>query len=119
MPLSVGIDLRDSAVEIDDVEVRGAGIGIQIRGDASPTVRASAIRDCTTEGILVIGPSQPWLSHNLFQGNKGPAVAAREGARPALLGNMFDRAALEIPGDPAEIKRQNFLPETAGRGGRR
>src|SRR6476660_9492849 len=28
MPLNVGIDIRNSAVEIDDVEVKGAGIGI-------------------------------------------------------------------------------------------
>jgi hypothetical protein len=116
MPLNVGIDIRNSAVEIDDVEVKGAGIGIEIRGNASPVVRASAIRDSAAEGVLVIGSSQPWLSHNLFQGNKGPAVAAREGARPALLGNTLDRPLLDIPGDPVEIKRQNFIPETAGRG---
>ena len=35
-PLSTGILLRDSEVEIDDVEVKGAGVGIEIRGSASP-----------------------------------------------------------------------------------
>jgi hypothetical protein len=115
MPLNVGIDLRDSAVEIDDVEVKGAGIGIEIRGSASPLLRANAIRESAGEGVLILGPSQPWLSHNVFQANKGPAIAAREGARPSLLGNTIDRATLDVPGDPAEIKRQNFFPE-AGRG---
>jgi hypothetical protein len=106
-------------VEIDDMEVKGAGIGIEIRGNASPTLRANAIRESAAEGVLVVGPSQPWLSHNLFQANKGPAVAAREGARPSLLGNTIDRAnALDVPGDAAEIKRQNFIPETTGRGRR-
>jgi serine/threonine protein phosphatase PrpC len=123
MPLKVGIELNDSNVEIDDVEVRGAGIGIEIRGSASPVIRASAIRDCVTEGILILGPAQPWLSHNLFQAMKGPAVAAREGAHPGLLGNVFDRSAtLEVPGDPAEVKRQNIFPDaapaSAGRGRR-
>ena len=61
-------------------------------------MRASAIRDCLAEGILILGPSTPWLSHNLIQGNKGAGVAARDGARPALLGNVVEQNALELPG---------------------
>jgi hypothetical protein len=119
MPLNIGIDLRDSSVEIDDVEVKGAGIGIAIHGSASPVLRANAIRECLAEGLLILGPSQPWLSHNLFQANKGAAVAAREGARPSLLGNVIDHNTLDVPGDPAEIKRQNnILDVPAGRGRR-
>ena len=114
-PLNIGIDLRDSQVEIDDVEVKGAGIGIEIRGGASPVLRANAIRECTGEGVLIIGPSQPWLSHNLIQANKGAGVAAREGAHPSLLGNVIDHNALDIPGDKEEIRRQNVFPD-AGRG---
>lgn len=117
-PLNVGIGLRDSQVEIDDVEVKGAGIGIEIRGSASPMLRANAIRDCTTAGVLIVGPSQVWLSHNLIQANKGAGVAAREGAHPSLLGNVIDRNVLELPGDKEEIRRQNVFPE-AGRGGRK
>jgi hypothetical protein len=108
-PLSTGILLRDSVVEIDDVEVKGAGVGIEIRGSTSPVVRASAIRDCLAEGILILGPSTPWLSHNLIQGNKGSGVAARDGARPALLGNVVERNALELPGSADTLKDQNFL----------
>ena len=48
MPLSVGILLRDSAVEIDDVEVKGAGVGIEIRGSAKP--RAARQRDSRLPG---------------------------------------------------------------------
>ena len=117
MPLNIGIDLRDSAVEIDDVEVKGAGIGIQIRGTASPVVRASAIRDCTAEGVLILGPSQPWLSHNVIQGNKGVGVVAHDGAHPSLLANVIERNAIDVPGDKDEIRRQNFLLD-GGRGGR-
>ena len=117
MPLNIGIDLRDSAVEIDDVEVKGAGIGIQIRGAASPVVRASAIRDCAAEGVLILGPAQPWLSHNVIQGNKGAGVAAHDGGRPSLLANVIERNAIDVPGDKDEIRRQNFLLD-GGRGGR-
>ncbi|MEO8598051.1 MAG: protein phosphatase 2C domain-containing protein [Candidatus Solibacter sp.] len=107
-PLSAGIALRDSVVEIDDVEVKGAGVGIEIRGSASPVLRANAIRDCLAEGVLILGPSSPWLSHNLLQGNKGAGVAARDGAKPSLIGNTFDRNVLEPP--PADsVKLLNFF----------
>jgi PPM family protein phosphatase len=108
-PLSTGILLRDSAVEIDDVEVKGAGVGIEIRGAASPSVRASAIRDSLAEGILILGPSTPWLSHNLIQSNKGAGVAARDGARPSLLGNVVEHNALELPGTADTVKDLNYL----------
>ena len=116
MPLKSGIELLDSSVEIDDVEVKGAGIGVEMRGGGSPVLRSSAIRDCAGEGVLVSGPSQPWLAHNLFQAIKGPAVAARDGAKPSLLGNTIDHGKLDIPGDMEEIKRQNLLLDApAGR----
>lgn len=108
-PLTTGILLRDSAVEIDDVEVKGAGVGIEIRGTASPAVRASGIRDCLAEGILILGASTPWLSHNVIQDNKGAGVAARDGARPALLGNVVQHNALELPGGADSVKELNFL----------
>jgi serine/threonine protein phosphatase PrpC len=114
-PLNIGISLRNSTVEIDDVEVKGAGIGVEIRGSASPVLRANAIRENSAEGVLVIGPSQPWISHNLIQANKGAAVAAREGARPSLLANVIDHNALDVPGDKEEIRRLNYFPD-AGRG---
>ena len=108
MPISTGILLRDSVVEIDDVEVKGAGIGIEIRGSTSPVLRANAIRDCLAEGVLILGPGAPWLSHNLIQANKGAGVAARDGAKPSLLGNTFDRNVLEPPATDT-VKELNFF----------
>ena len=119
-PISIGISLRDAAVEIDDVEVKGAGVGIEIRGVGSPIVRASAIRDCLAEGVLMLGPNSAWLSHNLLQGNKGAGVAARDGAKPSLLGNTFDRNVLE-PAPADAVKALNFFvgaAPVAGRAGR-
>jgi serine/threonine protein phosphatase PrpC len=113
MPISTGILLRDSTVEIDDVEVKGAGIGIEIRGSASPVLRANAIRDCLAEGVLILGPGAPWLSHNLIQANKGAGVAARDGAKPSLLGNVFDRNVLEPPATDSVKELNFFLPVRA------
>jgi serine/threonine protein phosphatase PrpC len=118
MPLSAGIQLRDSQVEIDDVEIRGAGIGIEIRGTASPLLRSNSIRDCLAEGILIVGASAPWLAHNVIQGNKTAGVRARDGARPAMLENVIERNVLDVPGDPLAIRKQNFITEPP-RGGRR
>ncbi len=109
MPISIGILLRESVVEIDDVEVKGAGIGIEISGNTSPVLRANAIRDCLAEGVLILGPGAPWLSHNLFQANKGAGVARRDGARPSLLGNTFDRNVLEPAATDSEKELNFFL----------
>jgi len=121
-PLSAGISLRDSTVEIDDVEVKGPSIGIEIRGAGSPMLRANAIRDCLAEGILILGGATPWLSHNLLQGNKGAGVAARDGAKPSLIGNTFDHNVLEPPPTDAAKALNFFLgppaPKPAGRAAR-
>jgi hypothetical protein len=107
-------------VEVDDMEVAGAGVGIAIRGPGSPVLLGNFIHDCAREGVLIQGPSTPWILHNSLQRNKGPAVAAREGAQPALVGNVFDRSAIELPPDvpAATVKEKNyFLDAATGRGG--
>lgn len=108
MPISVGILLRDSVVEIDDVEVKGAGVGIEVEGSASPWLRGNAIRECLAEGVLILGPSAPWLAHNLLQANRGAGVAARDGAKPSLLANTFDRSVLD-PAPTDAVKGLNFF----------
>ncbi len=122
MPLPAGIVLVNSQVEVDDVEVMGAGVGIEVQGARSPVLRGNAIQDCTAEGILISGPSRPWLSHNSIRGNKKAGVAARDGARPALLGNVFEKNTLELPPDTdlARVREMNFfIEEKSGRGGRK
>jgi serine/threonine protein phosphatase PrpC len=110
LPISTGILLDNSSVEVDDVEVEGAGIGIEIRGAASPVLRANSIHDCTAEGVLILGDSRPWISHNDIRRNKGAGLAARDGARPALLGNIFEKNAPEVPDDlKTAVKDQNLL----------
>jgi hypothetical protein len=90
--------------------VEGAGIGIEITGAASPVLRANTIHDCSAEGVLILGGSQAWISHNDFRRNKGAGLAARDGARPALLDNVFEKNAVEVPDElKAALKEQNLL----------
>ena len=86
-------------MEVDDVEVEGAAIGIDIRGGARAVLRASDIHDCSGEGVLIVGAGSPWISHNAFRRNKGAGLAARGAARPALFGNIFEKNTLELPPD--------------------
>ncbi len=113
LPLSAGIVLNNSPVEIDDNEISGAGIGVEIRGAASPSLVGNAVRDCLAEGVLISGSSTPWLSHNSILRNKGAGIAARDGARPVLAGNVIEGNALELlPGTDLEtVRSKNFLLE--------
>jgi len=120
MPLTVGIVLVNSEVVIDDMEVAGAGVGIEIRGAASPLLRGNAVHDCAGEGILISGLSAPWLSHNAILRNGRAGVAAHDGARPALVGNVFEKNAVELPPEVNmdTVRQMNFfLDAKAGRGG--
>jgi hypothetical protein len=110
LPISVGILLDNASVEVDDVEVEGAGIGIEIKGADSPVLRANSIHDCASEGVLILGGSQAWISHNDIRRNKGAGLAARDGARPALLGNVFEKNAVEVPDElKTAVKDQNVF----------
>jgi len=111
MPLVEGILLVNSEVEVDDVEIERVGIGIEVRGAASPLLQASAIHDCSAEGILISGPSSPWIVHNSLQRNKGAGLAARDGARPSLWGNVFEKNRLELPPDVplGPVRDHNFF----------
>ncbi|MGD0870206.1 MAG: protein phosphatase 2C domain-containing protein [Bryobacteraceae bacterium] len=115
MPISTGILLQNSSVEVDDVEVDGAGVGVEIRGTASPVLRANAIHDCSNEGVLILGASEPWISHNDIRRNKGAGLAARDGARPAMVGNVFEKNAVEVPEDMRQtlLERNTFLDSGA------
>ena len=97
LPLSAGIVLINSGVEIDNVEVQGAGLGIEVRGGRGASLSASVVEDCLAEGVLITGGATPWISHNTFRRNKGVGLAARDGAKPLLRGNVFDKNGIELP----------------------
>jgi serine/threonine protein phosphatase PrpC len=110
LPISTGILLDNANVEVDDVEVEGAEIGMEIRGVAGGVLRANSIHDCGSEGVLLLGASQAWISHNDIRRNKGAGLAARDGARPVLLGNIFEKNVVEVPAEmTAAVKEQNLI----------
>jgi serine/threonine protein phosphatase PrpC len=110
LPIATGIQLDNAGVQVDDVEVDGAAIGVEIRGTASPVLRANSIHDCANEGVLILGESKPWISHNDIRRNKGAGLAARDGARPALLDNVFEKNSVEVPEElRQELKDHNLL----------
>jgi serine/threonine protein phosphatase PrpC len=112
LPVATGILLLDSTVRLEDDEVDGAKVGIEIRGVGSPALVGNAVHDCSAEGLLVSGASTPWISHNSFQRDKG-GVRARDGAQPALVGNVFEKSALQLlPGaDMKTLRERNFFIE--------
>lgn len=120
MPLAVGILLEDSDVEIGDLEIGGAGIGVEIRGNSRPVIRANSIHDSLNGGVLISGTSTPWLSHNDIVRNGRnprdlrPGVLISSPARPVLIGNTFaengTQAVVIPPGmDGAPILKFNFF----------
>ncbi len=114
LSLSAGIVLNNSPVEIDDTEISGAATGVEVRGAASPVLVGNAIHDCAGDGILIAGPSTPWLSHNSILRNRGAGIAARDGAQPSLVGNVIEDNPLELlPGTDLEaLRAKNFLLES-------
>ncbi|HWC97639.1 MAG TPA: protein phosphatase 2C domain-containing protein [Candidatus Sulfopaludibacter sp.] len=114
LPLSAGIVLTNSGVEIDNVEVHGAGLGIEVRGGSGTSLSASAVEDCLAEGVLITGAAAPWIAHNTFRRNKGAGLAARDGARPVLRDNLFEKNTVELPPDLLEAARaSNVFPPPA------
>jgi hypothetical protein len=100
---------------------------MEIRGPRAPQIVGNAIHDSSGVGVVVEGLVEPWLSHNSFQRNKGGALSARDGAKPALSGNVFEKDPIDLPGVTQDALREhNFLidvkpakPVRTGRGGRK
>jgi len=107
-PLYVGVEIDDSDVEVLDMEVSGAAIGVELHGKGNSRVVANTIEGCM-DGLVILAGATPWVSHNLIRRNKGTSVAAREGAWPVLEGNVID-GNLDLPTDllPA-VKDHNLV----------
>jgi len=50
MPIPTGILLQNSNVEVDDVEVDGAGVGVEIRGRPTRCCGPTQFHDCLNQG---------------------------------------------------------------------
>jgi hypothetical protein len=120
LPLSVGILLENSNIEIADSEIGGAVTGIEIRGNSHPALRANSIHDSVKSGIAISGASAPWLSHNEILRNGRsphelrPGILVSSPAQPVFIGNVFsDNGAqgVVLPAgiDSAPILKFNFF----------
>lgn len=116
-----GIVVTDSSIEIDDTEITGPEVGIVIRGGGKSTLKANNIHDCTGVGVLLSGPVTPWMTHNVLARNKKAGLAAADGARPALSGNVFDHNKLDLPPDTdlKAVREHNFFIPPVSQGGRK
>jgi serine/threonine protein phosphatase PrpC len=120
LPLSIGILLENSNIEIADSEIAGAVTGIEIRGDSHPALRANSVHDSVKSGIVISGPAAPWLSHNEILRNGRaprelrPGVLVSSPAQPVFIGNVFSdngAQAVVLPAgmDSAPILKFNFF----------
>ena len=121
LPLTAGMLLSDSDIEVDDCEIIGAGTGIEIRGAGRTILRANSIHDSLGSGIVISGTAAPWLSHNdLVRNGRNtreprPGILVSGAARPVLVGNIFvDNGApgvvVPLDMDAAPIVKFNFFP---------
>jgi PPM family protein phosphatase len=122
-PISTGILLDRSSVEVDEVEIAGTAVGMELRDSGAARILGNSIHDCMAEGVLATGAGSPRIARNVFQRNRGAAIAARGGATPQIEGNVFDRSVFELPaGIAAEsLRASNFFQEPVkpARGGKK
>jgi serine/threonine protein phosphatase PrpC len=91
--LAVGLAIKDSNIEVDDIEISGAdSAGVEIRGNASSVLRASRIVDNPGAGVAVYDTATPKLLHDLIAGNGNGERARRPGIE------VHGEAALAIMG---------------------
>jgi parallel beta-helix repeat protein len=120
-PLTIGLDLKDSNIDVHDIEISGArAAGIEIRGTSSCQLRANQIVQNPGGGVVIRDTATPKLALNLISenGKNGgiprPGVDIRDAARPELFGNTIVNNAAEPvwatpKTDVAAIAAQNFF----------
>jgi serine/threonine protein phosphatase PrpC len=122
-PIATGILLDRSDVEVDDIEIAGTGVGIEMRDSGAARILGNSIHDCLAEGALAVGGGSPRILRNVFLHNKGVAIAARGGATPLIENNVFDKATFELPPEisPDALRSRNIFLEPAkpARGGKK
>ena len=105
-----GVLVVDAKVDIEQNDIDGASIGIEARGASQLNLVGNSIHDCPGEALLLSGPIEAWISHNSFQRNKNGLVA-RDGAKPALVGNVFEKNPIVLPPEiPMDtVRDHNFI----------
>lgn len=120
LPLTTGVLVADSNVEIEDNEIAFAQVGIEVRGLSHAVVRANAVHDCGYQGVIVEARAEPRIEHNAITGNghgagqPRPGISVMTDAAPFLRGNVFQgnaAGAVSLPAgaDVDLIRKNNFF----------
>jgi parallel beta-helix repeat protein len=122
-PLSVGVTIANSDLEVEDTTIVGAATGMEIRGNGSAILRANTIEGCTQTGIRITGNATPRLRNNVILRN-AHGLVVEDPARPVLDGNTFgDNGGEQLTLPPgmdrnAIMKLNLFLASQPARGRR-
>lgn len=100
-PVNPAVLVDSGSPALTQVRITGAGTGIEIRGDAAPSIRDSRITNNLGPGIDVGATSRPVISGNLIAANGAgapgsllPGVEVRDQGQPVLKDNgIIDNAA--------------------------
>jgi hypothetical protein len=116
-PMATGILLDGADLEIDDVEISGAGdCAIRIVARSAPVIRASDLHDNPGCGVWIGGESSPRLVGNRIARNGTAEDAPRAGveihppAAPILERNMI--LGNGLPNLEEQIQRANITAES-------
>jgi serine/threonine protein phosphatase PrpC len=110
-PLGTGVVVRNSQVELSDIEITGAHTeAIEYLGAGGGSVIAAHLHDNPGPAIVVRAGSSPRIAHNAFARNATSERAAgplfvEATARPALTANTFYALRPESLVVPATISR--------------
>jgi Right handed beta helix region len=118
-PLSVGLRLTNSSVEVSDTEISNAERAcVEIAGSDRSTIRASYIHSYRDAGVVISGEAAPRLIRNVIrrddqpQNSGRPAIQVGEGAKPRFQWNTIHESEY-VQGLEAESKeefrRNNFV----------
>jgi serine/threonine protein phosphatase PrpC len=118
---TIGIDIRNSDVQISRCEVSGAHTaGVRFSGNSSGSLIASVIRNNPGAGIAIEDASAPAIEHNTVTANGAEPGAPHPGlfihttGHPAVHGNYFSGNGAEAiwlaSADEGIVQRNYFTP---------
>jgi hypothetical protein len=123
-PLSVGLRLTDSSVDVSDVEIANAEMaGVEISGADNSTLRSSYIHSYRDAGVNIGGASSSLITRNVItraesqEPSGRPAIRIDSGARPRFEWNTIYETedVLGLEGEARIQFRKNNFVVPAGR----
>ena len=87
---------QESTGQVSQSLISGQEVGIEVSGEADPTLTDNVFREIRKAGVLFTGSGAPTLSGNLFDGVAEIAVQAGGTASPLIDGNSVEGAETSI-----------------------